>query len=64
MAQVRRRSQKHTPDCLCVTCGKWIHHYGIMSHRAAHRRRKERCEIEYSDGRIIDHRFDLTETPR
>ena len=31
---------KHLPDCTCLTCDRDIHHLGIMSHRAMHRRRK------------------------
>ena len=45
------------PDCYCVTCDEEYHHLGIMSHRAAHRRRKEKCVIEYSDGRTLTHDF-------
>lgn len=44
-------------DCFCETCDKWFHHQGIMSHRAAHRRRNEDCIIEYSDGRVGRHMF-------
>ena len=58
MGHNRPPEQKRDPDCLCITCGEWFHHLGIMSHRAAHRRRKERCEIEFSDGRVVDYRFD------
>lgn len=44
-------------DCHCYTCGKDFHHLGIMSHRAAHRNRRETCKIMYSDGRVLEHRF-------
>lgn len=58
MGHNRPPETRQTPDCFCVTCDDWFHHLGIMSHRAAHRRRKERCKIEFSDGRIVDYRFD------
>lgn len=45
------------PDCLCLTCDMDIHHLGIMSHRAMHRRKGEYCVIQYSDGRTIQHNF-------
>lgn len=45
------------PDCYCVTCDREIHHLGIMSHRAAHRRRSENCTIEFSDGRTVEYTF-------
>lgn len=51
------RDQEKSPDCFCYTCDREIHHLGIMSHRAAHRRRNEDCVIEYSDGRTIRHQF-------
>ena len=44
-------------DCFCETCNKSFHHMGIMRHRAAHRDRKQDCEIEYSDGEIRHHRY-------
>ena len=44
-------------DCYCNTCDMAIHHLGIASHRAAHRRRYEDCLIEYSDGRVWFHPF-------
>jgi len=57
MGHNRPPGKKREPDCYCITCGKAIHHLGIMSHRAAHRRRKEKCVIEYSDGRMLMHDF-------
>lgn len=36
--------------CYCHTCGKWFHHLGINGHRAAHRRKRESCEITYTSG--------------
>jgi len=45
------------PDCYCHTCERDFHHLGIMSHRAAHRNRKETCVIEYSTGKTIKHNF-------
>ena len=46
------------PDCTCLTCDRDIHHLGIMSHRAMHRRRKENCRIEFSDGRVVSYKFE------
>jgi hypothetical protein len=50
-------AERPDPDCYCHTCERDIHHLGIMSHRAAHRRKNEVCVIEYSDGRTIKHDF-------
>jgi len=47
----------HEPDCYCYTCEREIHHLGIMSHRAAHRRRGEDCKIEFSTGRVVAYQF-------
>ena len=44
-------------DCTCYTCARDIHHLGIMSHRAMHRRKREDCKIMYSDGRTFTHNF-------
>lgn len=49
---------KKDPDCHCFTCDRDIHHLGIMSHRAAHRRRGELCKIMFSDGRTIVYHYD------
>jgi hypothetical protein len=49
---------KRCPDCYCHTCAREIHHLGIMSHRAAHRRRKEYCEITFSTGETCSYNFD------
>ena len=38
-------------DCYCHTCGRAFHHFGIASHRAAHRRRGEDCKITFSNGK-------------
>lgn len=46
------------PDCLCVTCNRDIHHLGIMSHRAMHRRRRENCEIIFSTGKRVSYNFE------
>ena len=50
-------------DCYCYTCAREIHHLGIMSHRAMHRRKNEECKIMYSDGRTFTHKF-ARPTPR
>lgn len=47
-------------DCTCLTCDRDIHHLGIMSHRAAHRRRLEDCRIVFSDGRTLNYMFSRT----
>lgn len=57
MGHNRPPAEKHAPDCVCYTCDKDIHHLGIMSHRAMHRRRGEDCRIEFSDGRTVNYRF-------
>lgn len=36
--------------CYCHTCKKWFHYLGINMHRAAHRSRRETCEITYTHG--------------
>jgi len=45
-------------DCICHTCSRGIHHLGIMSHRAAHRRRGENCEITFSGGNTVKYQFE------
>ena len=51
MIDIQNKSPKfRDPDCICLTCGRDIHHLGIMSHRAMHRRRKEDCAIVFSTG--------------
>lgn len=51
----------HEPDCYCISCDRNIHHLGIMSHRAMHRRRKENCRIQFSDGRTVSYRFEAAD---
>ena len=46
-------------ECHCFTCNQDFHYLGIASHRAAHRRRKEYCMIEFSCGDIIAYHFHL-----
>jgi hypothetical protein len=58
MATGLRSKVKRWPDCTCHTCDKDIHHLGIMSHRAMHRRRQENCEITFSDGRTVTYAFE------
>jgi hypothetical protein len=50
-------------DCECLTCGKEIHHLGIMRHRAMHRDRNEDCRIVFSDGRCVSYQFSKKATP-
>lgn len=58
MVRIEDRSPKfHAPDCVCLTCDRDIHHLGIMSHRAMHRRRLEDCSIVFSDGRTVKYNF-------
>ncbi len=54
---LRKEDGSHEPDCVCHTCDREIHHLGIMSHRAAHRRRKENCRITFSTGDTYDYSF-------
>ena len=44
-------------DCTCHTCERDIHHLGIMSHRAMHRRRQENCVITFSGGDTKRYKF-------
>lgn len=44
--------------CRCHTCKEWYDALGIASHRAMHRRKKEKCTITYSNGDTYDHNFD------
>ncbi len=44
-------------DCFCHACEKAYHHLGIARHRAAHRHKREDCEITFSDGRRIRSRY-------
>lgn len=39
--------------CYCHTCDKRFHYLGINSHRAAHRRRGEKCTITYTYGNTL-----------
>jgi len=43
--------------CRCHTCNRRIDSLGIAGHRAMHRRRRETCEITYSDGLTYIHDF-------
>jgi len=45
--------------CYCLTCSKRFHYLGITRHRAMHRDKKEDCEIEYTHGNVIIHKFSL-----
>jgi hypothetical protein len=36
--------------CYCHTCKRSFHDLGINSHRAAHRRKRQDCEITYTNG--------------
>lgn len=59
MIQIANKSPKfRDPDCTCLTCDRDIHHLGIMSHRAMHRRKEENCRIAFSDGRIVAYTFE------
>ncbi len=44
-------------NCHCYTCGRDIHHLGIMSHRAMHRRRQENCTVMFSNGNVVEYQF-------
>lgn len=52
-----KRPKSQEPDCFCYTCNREIHHLGIMSHRAAHRRRAEDCMILFSTGKVYTYKF-------
>ena len=36
-------------NCYCFTCKKLFHYLGIAGHRMAHKRRKENCEISFTN---------------
>ena len=44
-------------NCFCYTCEKAFHYLGIARHRAAHKARGENCEIGYTYGGVIKHRY-------
>lgn len=46
-------------DCFCHNCKKEIHHLGIMSHRAMHRRKQESVTITYSTGKTFIHSYEV-----
>ena len=52
----------NSKNCYCHTCKKRFHYLGINSHRAAHRRRKEKCIITYTEGNTIT--FDWSDENR
>lgn len=52
-------TEQRIKDCYCFTCKKGVHHLGIASHRAMHRRREENCEIRYSTGKRLLHIYTL-----
>jgi len=46
-------------DCYCHTCKKDFHYLGIARHRAAHRDKKEYCEITYTNGNRYIYEFNI-----
>ena len=48
-------------NCYCETCGRYFHYLGIMSHRAMHRRKKESCVIEFTDGSRFKYLYNARE---
>lgn len=44
-------------EVYCHTCALELHYLGVASHRAAHRRREEDCEITYTNGDTFRHKF-------
>lgn len=48
----------HQAYTYCRTCQKEFHYLGIARHRAAHRERRERCVITFSDGRTETYHYD------
>lgn len=42
----------------CITCQRDFHPLGIARHRASHRDKRERCEIDFSDGSTVTYYFD------
>lgn len=50
---------KVTPhkECYCHTCKRNFHYLGITRHRAAHRYRREDCEITYTYGDTYLHPY-------
>ena len=44
-------------SCYCAKCEKYFHNLGITRHRVMHRDKKERVEIQYSNGTIWEHDY-------
>ena len=44
-------------NCYCYTCKKAFHYLGIARHRAKHKKNKEYCEIQYTNGDIYTHKY-------
>lgn len=58
--EIRRLVAKHGGGqnmCYCYTCCRYIKSLGIMSHRAAHRRREQYCIIRFSNGDMYEYKF-------
>lgn len=51
------KNQARPKNCYCYTCDRGIHHLGIMSHRAMHRRKSEQCKIMFSAGNVVEYMF-------
>lgn len=45
-------------NCYCHTCKKDYHYLGIARHRAMHRKKKENCEITYTNGDTYGHKYE------
>ena len=50
--------------CICHTCGKAVQSLGIARHRAAHRDRREDCEITYSRGDTWRYKYSEIKTSK
>lgn len=48
---------KRVKTCYCHTCDKNLHSLGVATHRAAHKRRKENCEITFTNGETYKYDF-------
>lgn len=51
-------NRNHTKTCYCWTCRKSFHPKGIAMHRTAHKRRNEKCTIEFTNGNCETWNFD------
>ena len=47
----------HYKNCYCHTCDKNFHYLGIARHRVAHKDKKQKCKITYTNGNTMLHDY-------